>query len=188
MQEQKIPDPDCHQPERCKKWAERQVRLANLKQVSFTTTVSRLGSVYAAVQLLDFKNVAQRADFDINTPHLVPGWCCDKEDAETGGMCLVFTTFNMVLNIYQAQQWYGEVGITTSIDHAFKVSDNLLTTHTCTDVCTYTCVFIHTYLCMYIQFNQHDTPYFRTCLYTYSLGRVAATSRDKGTACPTWRT
>jgi len=74
---------------------------------------------------LDFKNVAQRADFDINTPHLVPGWRCDKKDAETEGMCLIFTTFNMVLNIYRSQQWYGEVGVTTSIDHAFKVSDHL---------------------------------------------------------------
>jgi len=101
------------------------VRLANLKHVGLNTTASRVGGVYAAEQLLDFKNVAQRADFDINTPLLVPGWCCDKEDAETGGVCLVFTTFNMVLNIYRAQQWYGEVGVTTSIDHAFKVSDHL---------------------------------------------------------------
>jgi len=119
LQEQNIPDPNRLQPERSKKWAERQVREANLKQVGFATIASRVSGVYAAVQLLDFKNVAQWVDFDINTPHLVPGWCCDKEDAETGCMCLVFTTFNMVLNIYQAQQWYGEVGVTTSIDHAF---------------------------------------------------------------------
>ena len=80
--------------------------LGKLEQVGFTMIASRVGGVYAAVQLLDFKNLAQRADFDINTPHLVPNWCCDEEDAESGGMCLVFTTFKMVLNIYRAQQWY----------------------------------------------------------------------------------
>jgi len=64
LQEQKIPDPDRHQPEWCKKWAERQVRLANLKEVGFTTIASRVGGVYAAVQLLDFKNVAQHTYTD----------------------------------------------------------------------------------------------------------------------------
>jgi len=144
--------------------------------------------VYVVVQLLSFKNVGQDADFDINTPHLVPGWCCDKEDAEFGGMCLVFTTFNMDPNIYWAQQWYGEIGVTTSIDHTFKVSHHLQTTHTCTDTCTYTCVYIHIYLCLYIQLFRDDTPHARACLCDNHWGRTAATSRDNGTGwpiCPT---
>jgi len=63
LQEQNIPDPNRLQPERSKKWAERQVREANLKQVGFATIASRVSGVYAAVQLLDFKNVAQWKGF-----------------------------------------------------------------------------------------------------------------------------
>jgi len=104
-------------------------------------------------------------------------------------MCLVFTTFNMDPNIYWAQQWYGEIGVTTSIDHTFKVSHHLQTTHTCTDTCTYTCVYIHIYLCLYIQLFRDDTPHARACLCDNHWGRTAATSRDNGTGwpiCPTW--
>jgi len=47
--------------------------------------------IYAAVQLLDFKNVAQRADFDINTPPILsPAGVVTKKMLQLG-VCVWFS-------------------------------------------------------------------------------------------------
>jgi hypothetical protein len=101
------------------------------------------GTDYALAQQYDFEQMCQSDTFGPDTAYLIPGWSIDGSDllldipnpwavhssddivkhSKKGerGKCLLFTTFNDILNLYRAQQWFGADHVCLAIDHTFKV-------------------------------------------------------------------
>ena len=62
-----------------------------------------------------------RESFTPDTPYLLSRYLStEDEDNETGGLCLLFSTFNLALNYVRVSHWYN-VNVTLAFDHAFKM-------------------------------------------------------------------
>jgi hypothetical protein len=59
--------------------------------------------------------------FTPHTPYLVPGSLSSEVDSNSaGGLCLMFSTFNLALNYIRAAHWF-KGNVTLAFDHTFKM-------------------------------------------------------------------
>ena len=59
--------------------------------------------------------------FTPHTPYLVPGSLSSEVDSNSaGGICLMFSTFNLALNYIRAAHWF-KGNVTLAFDHTFKM-------------------------------------------------------------------
>jgi hypothetical protein len=59
--------------------------------------------------------------FTLHTSYIIAGWSASSAaDQESGGLCVLITTFNLALNFARALKWYNG-RVTLAIDHTHKV-------------------------------------------------------------------
>ena len=102
---------------RCKTWNERQRRAAAKKRVGRDVDLDTVGGIRELASTYSFEARSQEPQFCCDTAYLVPGWYVND-----GDICLMFTTFNLAMNIYRADEYFGERGVVYGVDHTFKVS------------------------------------------------------------------
>ena len=62
-----------------------------------------------------------QAHFDAHTAYVIPGWSASTDKTlEAGGMCVMMTSFNLILNYSRAMKWYAGK-VTLALDHTYKV-------------------------------------------------------------------
>ena len=76
-----------------------------------------VGGIRELASTYSFEARSQEPQFCCDTAYLVPGWYVND-----GDICLFFTTFNLAMNIYRADEYFGESGVVYGVDHTFKVS------------------------------------------------------------------
>jgi hypothetical protein len=76
------------------------------QKYSLSATVARLGQTH----------------FDHHTSYVIPGWSAISDrELPAGGMCVMITTFNLILNYSRAAKWFGG-NVTLTLDHTYKVT------------------------------------------------------------------
>ena len=108
---------DAHLATRCKKFNERTRQNFAQARVGSDVPLDTLGGIRTLAQTYAFEAVAEHPSFSCDTAYLCPGWFISDTD-----MCLMFTTFNLMLNIYRASRLRGEKGVVYALDHTYKVS------------------------------------------------------------------
>ena len=79
--------------------------LTMCQKYSLGATLARLGETH----------------FDAHTEYIIPEWIASSDRAsDTGGMCVMLTTFNLCLNYIRAMKWYAGK-VTLTLDHTYKV-------------------------------------------------------------------
>lgn len=89
------------------------------QKYSLSATVARLGQTH----------------FDHHTSYVIPGWSAISDrQLPAGGMCVMITTFNLILNYSRAAKWF-DGNVTLALDHTYKVTSMRahasLPRHTC---------------------------------------------------------
>ena len=130
-------------PKKIARYNQRQRKELQIPDADVAATVKEhgcrtKGSDYAQAKQHDFEQMCKSDTFGPDTPYLIPGWSIDgsdllewaDDDADDivkhskpadRSKCLLFTTFNEILNLYRAQQWFGHDHVSLAIDHMFKV-------------------------------------------------------------------
>ena len=142
-----IPDQHGAIAKKIARYNQRQRKELQLPDADVASTVKEhgcrtTGSDYVQAKQYDFDQICQSDTFGPDTPYLIPGWSIDgsdlldiqnpwaNDDADDivkhskpadRSKCLLFTTFNHILNLYRAQQWFGADHVCLAIDHTFKV-------------------------------------------------------------------
>ena len=77
-----------------------------------------------ATENLTFDAATKDPNFNVHTIYLVPGSLMQESDngLDQPKLCLMFTSFNLILNIARALHWFrNKGGAIAGIDHTFKV-------------------------------------------------------------------
>ena len=77
-----------------------------------------------ATENLTFDAATKDPNFNVHTIYLVPGSLMQESDngLDQPKLCLMFTSFNLILNVARAVHWYrNKGGAIAGIDHTFKV-------------------------------------------------------------------
>lgn len=102
---------------RCKKWSERMRHASTRARVGRDVPVDTLAGLRSLALTFSFETVAAEEFFTHDQAYLCPGWFINDT-----GMCLIFTTFNFMLNIYRASCHPAGLGTVYALDHTYKVS------------------------------------------------------------------
>ena len=87
---------------------------------------------------LTFDAATKDPNFNVHTIYLVPGSLTQDSDngQDQPKLCLMFTSFNLILNVARAVYWYRDSGgAIAGIDHTFKVRRTCMQTHCAVDLC-----------------------------------------------------
>ena len=132
---------------KCKRWNERERRKAAQGRVGRDVDLDTVGGLRSLACTYAFEAVSRDPTFCHDTAVLCPGWYINEHD-----VCLIFTTFNLLLNIHRANEYFGEKGLVYGVDHTFKVSRHVPLWHTrvhttrCAHFCSSVCNT--SYLCL----------------------------------------
>ena len=91
-----------------------------------------------ATENLTFDAATKDPNFNVHTIYLVPGSLTQDSDngQDQPKLCLMFTSFNLILNVARAVYWYRDSGgAIAGIDHTFKVRRTCMQTHCAVDLC-----------------------------------------------------
>ena len=108
---------DVQSAKRCKRYNERERLQRVQRRVGAHVDFNSIGGLRQLAETYSFECVSKDAKFDPHTPYLVPGWTVGDD----GSLLLMFTTFNLVLNVFRAREYFRAAGVTFAIDHTFKV-------------------------------------------------------------------
>ena len=101
---------------KCKRYNERERRKVVQDRVGCDVDLDTVGGLRALACTYSFERLSRSPTFSHDTVFLCPGWYINEDD-----VCLIFTTFNLLLNIHRANQYFGDKGLAYGLDHTFKV-------------------------------------------------------------------
>ena len=120
LKEHNVPGADLNMAIRCKKWGERARQASTRHRVGRDVPVDTLAGLRTLALTFAFETVAAQDSFNTNSAYLCPGWFINENS-----MCLIFTTFNFMLNIYRASRHPAGLGTVYTLDHTYKVSKHI---------------------------------------------------------------
>ena len=107
---------DKEMAQKCKRYNERERRKVVQDRVGCDVDLDTVGGLRALACTYSFERLSRSPTFSHDTVFLCPGWYINEDD-----VCLIFTTFNLLLNIHRANQYFGDKGLAYGLDHTFKV-------------------------------------------------------------------
>ena len=114
LQDNAVPGADVPMTTRCKKWSERTRHSSTRARVGSDVPVDTLAGLRTLAITFAFETVAAQDHFTPHKAYLCPGWFINDD-----GMCLIFTTFNFMLNIYRASCHPAGLGTVYALDHTY---------------------------------------------------------------------
>jgi hypothetical protein len=114
--EDRVPGADVPMAHRCKKWCERKRHASTRARVGIDVPLDTVAGLRTLAFTFAFETVAAQDHFSPHKAYLCPGWFINDD-----GMCLIFTTFNFMLNIYRASCHPAGLGTVYALDHSYKV-------------------------------------------------------------------